>query len=157
MRARIAFLRTRQAISRCFYVSPTPKEYEAMKECVPFPYIELWQDHCAPAHPTDPVPSRLRDAQRPGLSVEEQKKSNQAALRRFGSMSDPVFWVVPEMLRTPIGKMGSAGVVLMIPVLLLAELLTTPFMVYLMLRVVVQEARYDWRELVAWLRQTEKS
>jgi len=131
MRARILWLRTRQTISGWFYMTPTEKEYEAMREIVPFP----WREGAAPV----------------------SQKPSPTALRRHGSLSDPVFWVVPEAIRAKVGMMGAAGVLMMIPIMLLAEILTTPFMVYMMLRVAVTESIRDGRELVAWLRQTEKS
>ena len=141
MRARILWLRTRQTISVWFYMTPTEKEYEAMREIVPFPLdFPLW----------------IPDFGREGAAPVSQKPSP-TALRRHGSLSDPVFWVVPEAIRAKVGMMGAAGVLMMIPIMLLAEILTTPFMVYMMLRVAVTESIRDSRELVAWLRQTEKS
>ena len=146
MRARILWLRTRQTISGWFYMTPTEKEYEAMREIVPFP-LDL----------PFPIPDFGKEGAAP-VSQAEMIKQARAVLRRHGSLSDPVFWVIPEAIRVKVGMMGAAGVLIMIPIMLLAEILTTPYMVYMMLRAAVTESIRDGRELVAWLRQpSEKS
>jgi len=149
MRARILWLRTRQTISGWFYMTPTEKEYEALR-IVPFP-LDL------PFPIPFPIPDFGKEGAAP-VSQAEMTKPSRAALRRHGSLSDPVFWVIPDAIRAKVGMMGAAGVLMMIPIMLLSEILATPYMVYMMLRAAVTESIRDGRELMAWLRQpSEKS